>query len=198
MIRAILITLCVAAALAACTTTPPPLPLPPFLALNGNTPLPEQEDDVAFVEEAARRAGHDLTSSELDYNLMLFATRRMALVEGSGYSAVRPGGTGVWTINLREPADREALLAVAHPSIRHRFAFAPVHFDAAGIAEGQQRLIDALEGVEDVSQIYYDADTDRFVVGVQDDADVEAIRARIPADLRDWTRIEPGNIVILV
>ena len=183
---------------AACVTAPPPPPPPPFLAWHGQEPLPAPADDIAYVEQAAASRGHSLTPSELRYNLISLALRRIEAADGLGYSTAYRDDAGNWFVNVKPPYDRAAILALANETVRAELTLREVRFDAQDIERIQQRLLDAFTGNADVSMTMYDHLTDMFVLGVEEDADLDVLRARIPPDLQPFVRIEPGNTIILV
>lgn len=189
--------------MAGCATAPPDPPLaPPFMVVNPAYDVPaDPAQDVAAVRAAALAAtGKEPSEAQLMQNLVILFAHRARQTEIAGFNDV----TGDWRrpalaiVHAKAPIDREAFLVLAAPELRPSVEFHEVRF-ARGEEQHAIDRIFAIFGADGpVCGIGYDKTANRLRASLKVGADAEDVRARLPADLSPWVKLEWGGCPVIL
>ncbi|KLE35828.1 hypothetical protein [Aurantiacibacter luteus] len=136
-------------------------------------------------EEAARR--HIVMDAAVAFNTSLYEN------PPQGYSDlwIRHEPTFAIVLNVRPPYDRAAFLARAPEVLRGDLEFFEVTRTRTEIERDQDRIIASWRGFRNWSG-GYEVQTDRFRFTTASDAEHAAMRAALPADLREQVVLAVG------
>ena len=138
-------------------------------------------------EEAARRLFNEELIGQL--NTSLYENP----VQGFSSLWIRHEPTYAVVVNVSPPFDRDAILARADETIRDDIEFVSVTRTQSEISRTEDRIIVAWRDIRDPWSGGYEVQTDRFRYTAGAPATLEAMRAALPADLRDEVVLEIGS-----